>query len=82
MEKTVTAKPEVVSWLKRSMEAVKTAHANLKPGELQSKVKVNGRDANVEGMYLRMLVHANEHMGQLVAYARMNGITPPWSAGK
>jgi uncharacterized damage-inducible protein DinB len=28
-------------------------------------------------MYLRVIVHANEHMGQLVAYARMNGIVPP-----
>jgi uncharacterized damage-inducible protein DinB len=24
-------------------------------------------------------VHDNEHMGQLIAYARMNGIVPPWS---
>jgi len=31
-------------------------------------------------MYLRIIVHANEHMGQLVAYCRMNGIVPPWSA--
>jgi uncharacterized damage-inducible protein DinB len=79
MEKTVTAKPEVIEWLKRSLEAVKMARASLKPGDLQRKVKVFGRDATVDGMYLRIIVHANEHMGQLVAYARMNGITPPWS---
>jgi len=79
MEKTVTAKPEVIDWLKRSLEAVKTAHAAVKPADLQRKVKVNGRDANVDGMYLRIIVHANEHMGQLIAYARMNGIVPPWS---
>jgi len=30
-------------------------------------------------MYLRIIVHANEHMGQLIAYARMTGVTPPWS---
>jgi uncharacterized damage-inducible protein DinB len=81
MEKTVTAKPEVIQWLKRSLEAVKTAHANLKAADLPRKVKVSGRDATVDGMYLRIIVHANEHMGQLVAYARMNGITPPWSEG-
>jgi len=23
--------------------------------------------------------HVSEHMGQSVAYARMNGIVPPWS---
>jgi uncharacterized damage-inducible protein DinB len=81
MEKTVTSKPEVISWLKRSLEAVKTAHAGLKATDLPRKVKVMDRDATVEGMYLRIIVHANEHMGQLVAYARMNGITPPWSEG-
>jgi len=79
MEKTVTAKAEVIDWLKRSLEAVKTARAALKPADLQRKVKIMGRDANVDGMYLRIIVHANEHMGQLVAYARMNGIVPPWS---
>jgi uncharacterized damage-inducible protein DinB len=81
MEKTVTAKPQVIAWLKRSLDAVKVARANLKPGDLQRKVKVQGRDATVDGMYLRIVVHANEHMGQLVAYARMNGIVPPWSEG-
>jgi len=81
MEKTVTAKAEVIRWLKRSLDAVKSARAGLKPGDLQRKVKVNGTEANVDGMYLRIIVHANEHMGQLVAYARMNGVVPPWSEG-
>ena len=79
MESAVTAKAEVVDWLKRSLEAVKTAHLALKPADLQRKVKVNGRDSTVDAMYLRIIVHANEHMGQLVAYARVNGIVPPWS---
>jgi uncharacterized damage-inducible protein DinB len=39
------------------------------------------KDATVDGMYLRIIVHDNEHMGQLIAYARMNGIVPPWSKG-
>ena len=84
MEKTVTAKPEVIEWLKRSLDAVKNAHAGVKPGDLQRKVKIVNRDATVDGVYLRIIVHANEHMGQLIAYARMNGIVPPWSenAGK
>jgi uncharacterized damage-inducible protein DinB len=79
MEKTVTDKAKVIDWLKRSFEAVKSAHAGIKPEDLARKVKVFGRDATVDGMYLRILVHANEHMGQLIAYARVNGIVPPWS---
>jgi uncharacterized damage-inducible protein DinB len=79
MEKTVTAKAAVIDLLKRSLEAVKTAHAAAKPADLARKVKIAGRDATVDGMYLRIIVHANEHMGQLIAYARMSGVVPPWS---
>jgi uncharacterized damage-inducible protein DinB len=79
MEKTVTSKAEVIAWLKRSLEAVKTAHAAETPKDLERKVKIDDRDATVDGMYLRIIVHANEHMGQLIAYARMTGVVPPWA---
>jgi uncharacterized damage-inducible protein DinB len=79
LEKTVTAKADVIDWLKRSLNAVKTARAQLKPSDLQRKVKIGGKETTVDAMYLRIIIHDNEHMGQLVAYARMNGIVPPWS---
>jgi uncharacterized damage-inducible protein DinB len=79
MEKTVTSKAEVISWLKRSLDAVKEAHLAETPKDLERKVHIFDRDAKVDGMYLRIIVHANEHMGQLVAYARMTGVAPPWS---
>jgi uncharacterized damage-inducible protein DinB len=79
LEKNVTTKPEVISWLKRSLEAVKQAHLAVTPQDLQRKVQIHGREATVDGMYLRIIVHANEHMGQLIAYARMTGVVPPWS---
>lgn len=79
MDKTVTSKADVISWLKRSLDAVKEAHLAEKPADLARKVHIVDRDATVDGMYLRILVHANEHMGQLVAYARMTGVVPPWS---
>jgi uncharacterized damage-inducible protein DinB len=79
MEKTVTSKEEVIAWLKKSLEAVKTARAAVTPKDMERKVKIADREATVDGMYLRIIVHANEHMGQLVAYARMTGVVPPWS---
>ncbi len=79
MEKSVTSKAEVINWLKRSLDAVKEAHASVTPKDLARKVHIADRDATVDGMYLRIIVHANEHMGQLVAYARMTGVVPPWS---
>jgi uncharacterized damage-inducible protein DinB len=76
---SLSAKREVIEWLKRSLAAVRNAHTGLSSTELKRQVKIEGTDATVDGMYLRIIVHANEHMGQLVAYARVNGIAPPWS---
>jgi uncharacterized damage-inducible protein DinB len=81
VEKKIVSKAEVVGYLRRSLEAVKTARGGLKPGDLQRRVKIYGQDVDVDGMYLRIICHDNEHLGQLIAYARMNGIVPPWSAG-
>jgi len=79
MEKTVTSKPEVIACLKKSLQAVKTAHLAETPEDLKRSVKIYDREATVDGMYLRIIVHANEHMGQLIAYTRMTGVVPPWS---
>ena len=75
----MTTKADVIAWLKRSIEAVKTARAAVKPADLRRRVKVDNHDATVDSVYLRIIIHANEHMGQLIAYARMNGVVPPWS---
>jgi uncharacterized damage-inducible protein DinB len=79
MEKTVTSKEDVIRWLKRSLDAVKVAHLKETPEHLTRKVHIEDRDSTVDWMYLRIIIHANEHMGQLVAYARMTGVVPPWS---
>ena len=78
-EKTATSKAEVIDWLKRSLDAVKDAHLAARPADLARKVHIADREATVDGMYLRIIVHANEHLGQLIAYARMTGVVPPWS---
>lgn len=79
LEESVTSKAKVIAFLERSLDAVKTARTQLKPGDLERRVKIQGKTVTVDGIYLRIIVHDNEHMGQLVAYARINGIVPPWS---
>lgn len=78
-EKTITSKPDVINWLMRSLDAVKDAHLAENAKDLERKVHIADRDTTVDGMYLRIIVHANEHMGQLIAYARMTGVVPPWA---
>jgi len=75
-EKAVTAKADVMQWLRTSQEVVKRSYQTA---ERQKQVQFFGKDASVDGVFLRLLLHNNEHMGQSIAYARMNGIVPPWS---
>jgi uncharacterized damage-inducible protein DinB len=79
VEKVATDKAKVIDWLKRSLDAVREAHATVSAAQLNKTEKFFGHEATDQGLYLRILVHANEHMGQLVAYARMNGVVPPWA---
>jgi len=54
----------------------------LADAELQKSAKFFGQDLKVENIYLRILVHNDEHMGQSIAYARMNGIVPATVEGQ
>jgi uncharacterized damage-inducible protein DinB len=79
LEKSVTEKARVVELLKRSLEAVRAAIDASAAADLDKRVDFFGQEKTVRAVYLRMLAHAHEHMGQSIAYARVNGIVPPWS---
>lgn len=79
MGTTVTSKAEVIGWLKRSLEAVKKARVAEAAADLQRKTRIFDPDTTVDDIFLRIIVHNNEHMGQLIAHARMTGVVPPWS---
>jgi uncharacterized damage-inducible protein DinB len=79
-EKTVTAKAQVVALLEKSIENVKAAGARVSDADLGKKVKTFGAREMTERQVLMLVItHMHEHLGQAIAYARMNGVTPPWS---
>jgi len=75
-EKTLTAKADVVKFLKDSQAFIRNSYIEV---DKKKPVKFFSGDTNAEGVLLRILVHNHEHMGQSIAYARMIGVTPPWS---
>jgi uncharacterized damage-inducible protein DinB len=79
LEKTVTEKDAVTRMLKSSLDEVRNRFSQLTPGELDRPADFFGEQTTVRGVYLRIFAHVNEHYGQSVAYARVNGIVPPWS---
>jgi uncharacterized damage-inducible protein DinB len=77
-DKGITAKDEVLKFLKASLDFVRTTAPTI---DRTKTLKLFGKDVTADGVLLRVLVHTHEHMGQLIAYARVNGVTPPWSGG-
>jgi len=65
--------------LKGSFVYLRTQIAALRDADLEREVNMFGRKMTVRGLLLHATVHAHEHLGQMIAYARMNGIAPPWS---
>src|SRR2546423_7407491 len=78
-EKTVTDKAKIIAELKRSIEDVRAALDRVTLEDLDQPVKLFGRDNSVRGVFAVIVSHISEHLGQSIAYARMNAIVPPWS---
>jgi len=77
IEKTVTTKADVVAELKKSFDHLRNAVMIVK--DLERPVKMFGKPSTDRGVLVTMLSHLHEHLGQSIAYARMNGVVPPWS---
>ena len=77
LEKTVTKKADVVAELKRSFEHLRAAASRTE--DLEKPVKMFGSPTTNRGVMLTVLSHLHEHLGQSIAYGRMNGVVPPWS---
>jgi uncharacterized damage-inducible protein DinB len=80
MEKTVTEKSKVQAALKQSFEHARQAIEGLSDADMAKEVKFFGQPSTVEVVIFTMANHMHEHLGQSIAYARVNGVVPPWSA--
>ena len=77
--KTMVTKAGTVATTKASMGFIRGVLAEIPPGELLPEVNVFGSKAPRLRVALLPLDHAHEHLGQLIAYARIDHIVPPWS---
>jgi len=82
MEKKIRDKATIVPGLKASYDYVRGAIEGLSDADLDKKVNFFGTEITERAVLLRALGHSHEHLGQSIAYARMNGITPPWTAAE
>jgi uncharacterized damage-inducible protein DinB len=79
-DKTATGKEEINKVLERSFHDMIAAAQKISEADLEKTVKVFGMEMSMRNFMVSSLNHLHEHLGQSIAYARSNGITPPWTA--
>jgi hypothetical protein len=65
--------------LKSTYATLQKAVGSMSDADLNAGVRMFGRDMTKEGAVLMLLFDQHEHLGQSIAYARMNSVVPPWS---
>jgi hypothetical protein len=65
--------------LEASFAHLKAAMAKTTSSTLMEPVDMFGQKSTQQGLWILTTTHLHEHLGQAIAYARMNGIVPPWS---
>lgn len=81
MEETfpTRGKAAIVEELGRSMAHVREVVSAMDASEVDAPTRLYGRDVAARAVLLQLLTHMHEHLGQSIAYARMNEVVPPWS---
>lgn len=79
MEK-VTDEAEIKAAVEKSFAHIRQAIASIPESEYNKDITVFGQQMTKRGFLLLVVTHMHEHLGQMIAYARSNNVTPPWSA--
>ena len=78
-EKAPATKAQILDKLRDSFDAVRKTLEDARPGTLARDIDFFGTPTTQRGVLASIDTHIAEHLGQAIAYARMNGIVPPWS---
>lgn len=79
MEKSDMSKEEAIKALKESVDFANKAVKNVPTEEMSAELNLFGQTFSKRQLIFILGDHVAEHLGQLIAYARMNEVTPPWS---
>jgi uncharacterized damage-inducible protein DinB len=80
LEKSTTDKVRIVAELNRSWEFAQKTIDDMSNADFAKPLPKLGPQANAGDVVYILVADAHEHLGQAVAYARENGIVPPWTA--
>ena len=70
---------QIVAELTKSFAFLKDAMSDTPDTALETAPKNSVRKTTIRATWIATVTHLHEHLGQLIAYARSNNVTPPWS---
>jgi uncharacterized damage-inducible protein DinB len=78
-EKAPATKAQILEKLRDSFDAIRQTLESARPATLAREIDFFGTPSTARGVLASVDTHIAEHLGQAIAYARINGIVPPWS---
>lgn len=78
-EKSTTDRTQIVAELNKSYDFAKKTIDAMSNAEFAKLLPKLGPQANAGDVVYILVSDSHEHLGQAVAYARENGIVPPWT---
>ena len=72
-------KDQIVAELEASFKHLHSAMNLTTDANIGEKLKVFGQEFTRQRLMIMTVTHLHEHLGQGIAYARSNNVTPPWS---
>src|SRR5258708_6205114 len=79
-EKSTTDKAQIVAELNKTWDFAQKTINGMSNADFAKLLPKLGPQANAGDVVYILVADAHEHLGQLVAYARVNGVVPPWTA--
>jgi len=79
-EGSLTKKADIVKALKDSFAHMEAGLKGMSDADMDKPAEFFGMKTTGRGAYMLILSHCHEHLGQAIAYARSNGVVPPWTA--
>ena len=80
-ESQTTKKDEIKTILTTAFAYLRKTILETQDADLDRQVKLMGREMSGRLVLMGTQFHSAEHLGQAIAYARINGVVPPWSKG-
>ncbi len=82
LDKISSDKEQIINALKKSFEFIDGSMSSVPNADLDKPATMFGKQTTVRDVFFTAATHMHEHMGQMIAYTRMNKIVPPWTAAE